>query len=137
MQMSSQTEAFFKQYASAFNQGCSKSLVQLFQTPSVIMSDDAKTVFTSGQEIAFAFEALMIKFKQAGISTHLPKISQIIRLSDTIVFVNVVWQMLDVAEKIVFSCSSSYTLQEVDKELKIIVSVIDDGDKALASLLHD
>lgn len=135
--MSSQTESFFQQYASAFNQGCSKSLAQLFQTPSVIMSDEAKTVFSSGQEIAVAVDALMTKFKKAGISTHQPKISQIIRLSDTIMFVNVIWQMLDAAEKLVFSCSSSYTLQQVNKELKIIVSVNDDGDKALASLLKE
>jgi len=135
--MSSQTEAFFQQYASAFNQGCSKSLAQLFQTPSVIMSDETKAVFSSGQEITSAVEALMMKFKQAGISIHLPKISQTIRLSDTIVFVNVLWQMLDAAEQIVFSCSSSYTLQQVDRELKIIVSVNDDGDKALARLLQD
>lgn len=133
--MSKQTESFFEQYALAFQQGNSKTLAELFLTPTVIMSDEAKTVFSSAQDIVLAIESLIDKFNQAGITTHLPKVSQIIRLSDTIMFANVYWRMLDAAEQLVFACSTSYTLQRVDDSLKIIVSVNDEGEKELAKLL--
>jgi len=130
--MSGNTEAFLKRYAQAFEQNDATLAASFCLLPTVIMSDENKIVFDKRADLTLTFQRLIDNFNRAGVVKHLPQISQTIRLSATLMFINMRWHYYDKNNELCFACAASYTLQKKDNEdLKIIVTVMDDKQKTL------
>lgn len=133
--MSTQSQEFFSEYARAYESYDAEGVAALYFTPSVIMSDETKNVYTSQNAVAQVIDELMDKLQSVGVTYFEPDVCQTMRLSENIMFANVKWTFKnDTGEKL-FSCFVSYTLQCENESLKIIVSVIDDEERELEKLL--
>ncbi len=129
------SEHFLDIYAKALNTFDPKKVASFCLPPIIIMNDRSKKVMTSEEELEQAFSRMFAKFKQAGIKKFVPKLQQTMRLSDTLFFSKMRWQFYDEQEQLRFGCATSYTLQKMpDKQLKIIVVVIDDDENKLADI---
>lgn len=129
------SELFFDEYAKTYQRYDEHAIADYYLIPAVIMSDDRKQVFASESDIADHVRSLMDKLVQVGVRHCRPQVANAMRLSENITFVNVRWTFLDDCNEKVFSCFVSYTLQKVDNDLKIIISVIDDEEQHLTELL--
>lgn len=135
--MLSNTEAFLKRYAQAFEQNDAALAASYCLLPTVIMSDESKIVFDKFDDLTCTFQRLIDILNNAGVVKLLPQISQTIRLSATLMFINMRWQFYDKNNDLCFTCAASYTLQKKDNDdLKIIVTVIDDNENALEKLFQ-
>lgn len=129
------SEYFLELYANALNSFDSKKIASYCLPPTIIMTDDNKKVLACIEELESAVSRTIAKFKSAGIKSFVPKLQQTMRLSDSLFFSKMRWQFYDTNEQLRFSCATSYTLQKMpDKQLKIIVAVIDDDEKKLAEV---
>ncbi|MFT4789875.1 MAG: hypothetical protein ACI95X_002715 [Paraglaciecola sp.] len=129
------SEYFLDIYATALNTFDPKQVVSFCLPPTIIMSDKSKKVITSEQELEHTFSQIFTKLKQAGIKKFVPKLQQTMRLSDTLFFSKMRWQFYDEQDQLCFGCAMSYTLQKMpDKQLKIIVTVIDDDENKLTDI---
>jgi hypothetical protein len=129
------TETFLDDYAKALNTFDPKNIASFCLPPTIIMNDTSKKVMNSDKELEQAFSRMLTMLKQAGIKKFVPKLQQTMRLSDTLFFSKMRWQFFDEQGQLRFGCATSYTLQKMpDKQLKIIVAVIDDDEKKLAHI---
>ena len=129
------SEYFLDMYAKALNTFDPKNIASFCLPPTIVMNDKGKKVINSEEELEQAFSRMFVKFSQAGIKTFVPKLQQTMRLSDTLFFSKMRWQFFDEQGQLCFGCSTSYTLQKMpDKQLKIIVAVIDDDENKLADV---
>ncbi|MCY7297016.1 DUF6841 family protein [Alteromonas sp. a30] len=134
--MAVSTLAFFNAYAEAYESYSPEAVAKMYFTPSVVVSDDRKTVFTSDEELFEHIQSLMNRLKAVGVTHCVPEVCQTMRLAEHILFSNVNWSFTDEDGQHVFSCFVSYTLQVGDDNLKVIVSVIDDEERELAKLTN-
>tara|TARA_R110002111_G_scaffold131120_1_gene196093 strand:- start:205 stop:621 length:417 start_codon:yes stop_codon:yes gene_type:complete len=129
------SQHFLEIYAKALNTFDPKKVASFCLPPTIVMNDKNKKVIASEAEIEQAVSRMFAKFNQAGIKTFVPKLQQTMRLSDTLFFSKMRWQFYDTHEQLCFGCATSYTLQIMpDKQLKIIVAVIDDDENKLADI---
>jgi hypothetical protein len=127
--------SFLDIYAKALNSFDPKKIASFCLPPTIIMTDNSKKVMASEAELEHAISRTVAQFKLAGIKTFVPKLQQTMRLSDSLFFSKMRWQFYDAHERLCFSCATSYTLQKMpDKQLKIIVAVIDDDENKLADI---
>lgn len=133
--MPQNTQAFFDKYAKAYRAYDANAVAELYFIPAVIMSDDNKDVFSSTQDVVMYVERLMVRLRKIGAVDFVPHVCQTMRLSDNILFSNVKWSFYAEGKKPLFSCYVSYTLQFVENDLKVIVTVMDDEERELAKLL--
>ena len=97
-------ETFLDDYAKALNTFDTKNIGNFFLSPTIIMNDKSKKVMYSDEELEQASSRMFAKLSQVSIKKFMPKLQQTVRLS--------------------------YNLQKMpDKQLKIIVAVIDDDDE--------
>lgn len=129
-------DEFFNKYAEAYESGDAQKVAERYFTPSVIMSDDSKLVFSTLEMLHDHFEVLLEKLERIGASSFEPEVCQTMRLSDTIIFATVRWYFYDEDQCQLFSSYVSYTLQHVEDDLRIVVSVTDDEDRQLGELLE-
>ena len=134
--MSVSTLAFFNAYADAYESYSPEAVAMLYFTPSVVVSDDRKMVFTSNDELIEHIRSLMNRLQAVGVAHCVPEVCQTMRLAEHILFSNVNWSFTDDEGQHVFSSFVSYTLQVEDDNLKVIVSVIDDEERELTKLLE-
>ncbi|PKH00548.1 hypothetical protein [Paraglaciecola sp. MB-3u-78] len=128
-------EYFLDIYAKALNTFDPKKVASFCLTPTIIMSDKSKKVITSELELEHAISQMFANFKQSGIKTFTPKLQQTMRLSDSLFFSKMRWQFFNEQDQLCFGCATSYTLQKMpDKQLKIIVAVIDDDENKLETI---
>ena len=131
------SEHFLDIYAKALNSFDPKNIASFCLPPTIIMSDKRKKVMTSEEQLEHAFIRIFAKFNQAGIKKFVPKLQQTMRLSDTLFFSKMRWQFFDEQDQLCFGCATSYSLQKMpDKQLKIIVAVIDDDENKLANIFN-
>ncbi|MFQ3190012.1 MAG: hypothetical protein ACI936_001140 [Paraglaciecola sp.] len=126
---------FLDIYAKALNTFDSKKVASFCIPPTIIMNDKSKRVITNEEELEHTLSQMFANFNQAGIRKFVPKLQQTMRLSDSLFFSKMRWQFLDEKDQLCFSCATSYTLQKMpDKQLKIIVAVIDDDENKLTDI---
>ena len=129
------SEHFLNLYAQALNTFNPKEIASFCIAPTIVMNDQTKKVMVSEDELEQTFSRILKKFEQVGIKTFVPKLQQTMRLSDSLFFSKVRWKFYDKQEQLCFGCAVSYTLQKMpNKQLKIIVVVIDDDEKKLAEI---
>jgi hypothetical protein len=129
------SETFLDDYAKALNTFDPKKIASFCLPPTIIMNDKSKKVINSDEELEQASSRMFAKLSQAGIKKFVPKLQQTVRLSDTLFFSKMRWQFYDDKDQLCFGCATSYTLQKMpDKQLKIIVAIIDDDENKLADI---
>ena len=129
------SEYFLGNYAKALNSFDPRKVASFCLPPTIIMNDKGKRVINTEDELEKVICRMLAKFNQAGIKTFVPKLQQTMRLSDTLFFSKMRWQFYDQQEQFCFGLATSYTLQKMpDKQLKIIVAVIDDDEAKLADV---
>lgn len=134
--MPTATDQFFKEYAIAYDNDSAQDVVNLYHTPAVLISEESKKVYSSKDDLVGYFENLIMELQTLDIVRHEAKVMQLMKLSESIIFTNVTWTFFNPSEDVVFSCMVSYTLQRMEDEgLAIIIAVLDDEEKQLASLL--
>ncbi|MFT6284048.1 MAG: hypothetical protein ACJAXM_000512 [Arenicella sp.] len=128
---------FLDIYATALNSFNAKNVASFCIPPTIIMNDKSKKVITSDEELEHALSKMFANFKQASIKKFVPNLQQTMRLSKSLFFSNMRWQFFDAQDQLCFSCATSYTLQKMpDKQLKIIVAVIDDDENKLTDIFN-
>ncbi|MFT6777945.1 MAG: hypothetical protein ACJAV1_001871 [Paraglaciecola sp.] len=128
-------ETFLDDYAKALNTFDPKNIGNFFLSPTIIMNDKSKKVMNSEEELEQASSRMFAKLSQVGIKKFVPKLQQTVRLSNTLFFSKMRWQFYDDKDQLCFGCTTSYNLQKMpDKQLKIIVAVIDDDENKLANI---
>ena len=126
---------FLDIYAKALNSFDPKKIASFCLPPTIVMTDNSKKVMANEEELEHAISRTIAKFKLAGITSFVPKLQQTMRLSDSLFFSKMRWQFYDANEQLCFGCATSYTLQKMpNKQLKIIVAVIDDDEHKLADV---
>jgi hypothetical protein len=132
------SERFLDIYAKALNTFDPKKIASYCLPPTITMNDSIKKVMANEDELEQAISYMMTKFSHAGVKTFVPRLQQTMRLSDTLFFSKIRWQFYDAKEQLCFGCSTSYTLQKMpDKQLKIIVAVIDDDENKLTEIFKN
>ncbi|MCC2616806.1 hypothetical protein LJ739_11190 [Aestuariibacter halophilus] len=135
--MSSQAERFFEGYQQALNANDAAAMTALHQTPSIFVSDQTKRVCSQVDDIRTVNQSMIDGINNAGASRCEALVNQAMRLSDSVFFVNVRWQLFDQADKKLSVCHCSYTLQrDAAGDLHIIVAVLDDEDKLFSAMLN-
>jgi hypothetical protein len=123
------SECFLDIDAKALNTFAPKKVASFCLRPTIIMSDKSKKIITSEIELEHVISQMFANFKQVGIKTFMLILQQTMGLSDTLFFSKMRWQFFDEHDQHCFGCATSYTLQKMpDKQLKIIVAVIDDDE---------
>ncbi|GAC13952.1 hypothetical protein [Aliiglaciecola lipolytica] len=129
-------EQFFKGYATTLDQGLLVQLSDFSGKSLVFVTDDTKQICHSDAEIINVHETILKALQAGSVTKHVPKIIQSMRLSESVLFVKVRWDLYDQNEKLLFSCYCSYTLQTDEETLfKILVIVLDDEQKQLSELI--
>ena len=134
------SECFLDTDAKALNTFAPKKVTSFCLRPTNIMRDISKKIITSEVELEHVISQMFTNFKQVCIKTFMPKLQQTMGLSDSLFFSKMRWQFIDDHDQLCFGCATSYTLQsKPDKQLKIIVAVIDDENQreAISPLLSD
>lgn len=128
-------QTFLLEYAEALDTRDVDRLTGFCLLPTVVMNDQQKILFNNQAQLTEACETMMQRMAQAKVVKNTPKLSQAIRLSDTLYFIKMRWLFLDKSDTLLFSCPTSYTLQRVgDNGFKIIVAVVDPDENAMLQL---
>ncbi|GAC25486.1 MAG: hypothetical protein CL579_14525 [Alteromonadaceae bacterium] len=129
---------FLQDYAHALDRRDEERLIDFCLLPTVVMNDHDKRVFIHGEDLAKSCHVMVKRLQEAEIVYHKPNLTQAIRLSDSLHFLKMRWQFLDKDKQVIFTCATSYTLQQVkDGSLKIIVAVVDDDRKSIFSFFSN
>ena len=129
------TKNFLDSYAQALNTFDAKLAAEFYLPPTIIMNDHGKKVMTTEAEVQESFERTLGQLQQVGVTKLVPKLNQTIRLSDSLYFSKTQWQFFDKQDNLLFGCATSFTLQMMpDKNLRIIVVVVDDTENALSKI---
>lgn len=129
------SEHFLNIFAKALNTFDPKEIASFYLSPTIFMNDHTKSVVTNEEKLEQRLNQVFEKFADKGIKKFEPKLQQTMRLSDSLFFSKVRWKFYDNQEQLCFSCAASYTLQKMpDKQLKIIVVVIDDDENKLTDI---
>ncbi len=135
--MASQSETFFTEYADALNSNDPILITEFHVMPSVFVTDSAKIVCNDQAKVVEVYQRMLESLNNNGELTHMPQVNQAMRLSESVIFCNVRWQCMDKDDKLVFSSTCSYTLQNDSAgKLKIIVVVLDGEEKFLSKVAN-
>jgi hypothetical protein len=130
------SEQFLQNYAKAFEQNDPALAASFCLLPTLVVSDDRRAVFEDRADLIASFQGLIDILDTANVVKHEPEIKKFIRLSPSIIFINMRWQFYDENAICCLTCSASYTLQKLPGgELKIIIAVLDD-DKSIQKLFR-
>lgn len=128
-------QTFLTDYAEALDSHNIERLTDFCLLPTVVMNDQQKILFHNREQLTKACATLIEQMIQAKVVKNTPKLSQAIRLSDTLYFIKMRWLFLDKSDTVLFSCPTSYTLQKVGENgFKIIVAVVDPDENVMLSL---
>ncbi|TDF38455.1 hypothetical protein EYS14_12325 [Alteromonadaceae bacterium M269] len=129
------TQQFFAAFAEAYNEKDAELIAANYRQPCVMMSDDKKDVYSTEAEITYYAEQLLQRFAEVGAVGHAASVMHCLRMSESVLFTQVRWEASDAEGTRLFGCCVSYTIQ-VDAEggLKIMMSLLDEEDKALSEL---
>ncbi|WP_340680646.1 hypothetical protein [Paraglaciecola sp.] len=128
-------QQFLNDFAEALNGNELEQAARFSLFPSIIMGDHNKSVFNSRRELEAIFRRFIVGLNANGIVKLVPQVKQTMRLSDSLLFSNIRWQLLAQDGQLRLSASSSYTIQKMpDQQLKIIITVIDDEEKQLMKI---
>ena len=128
-------QQFLNEFADTLSGNKPDQASQFCLFPSIIMGDHSKSVFNSQRELEAIFRRFIAGLNANGIVKLVPQVKQTMRLSDSLLFSNIRWQLFDKDNQLKLSAASSYTMQLVeDQQLKIIITVIDDEEKQLEKI---
>lgn len=129
---STEVQQFLTEFAQAFTLNEPEKAVEFCSLPSIIIGDNGKRVVNSKSELAAFYTQFITTLQKSGIVKFEPTVNKTMRLSDTLFFTNIKWQLYDKNNTLFVQGSSSYTLQKMENgDFKIIITVIDDEEKQL------
>jgi hypothetical protein len=127
---------FLMGFAETFLQDKPELAANCCVVPNIIIGEQNKCVFNSRKELENLFMDFSNALVMQGITGFLPIINQTLRLSDSLYFTNMRWQLIDSNNEVSITWATSYTLQQMeDGQLKIIITVVDDDHQQLKKLL--
>jgi hypothetical protein len=127
---------FLMGFAETFLQDKPELAANCCVVPNIIIGEQNKCVFNSRKELENLFMDFSNALVMQGITGFLPIINQTLRLSDSLYFTNMRWQLIDSNNEVSITWATSYTLQRMeDGQLKIIITVVDDDHQQLKKLL--
>lgn len=131
-------KAFFDAFADAYDNKNPDSVAACYRQPCVLMSDDNKHMYSTREEITDFAEHVLERFEKIGAVNHVASVIHSLKMSEDIVFVQVKWEASDKNHARLFGCHVSYTMKvDAQGALKIMISVLDDEEKALSQLLGE
>lgn len=135
--MKQSSQEFFDIYMKAYDQFSAEDVAELYYVPSIIMSEDQKNVMITKEQVIESIQSLMDNLKKIGVVSHKFEILQSMRLSESILFTNVKWLLLNDNNEQLFTCHVSYTLQRSKSgELLVVASVLDDEESQILKLME-
>ncbi|MFQ3236874.1 MAG: hypothetical protein ACI9C4_002448 [Paraglaciecola sp.] len=128
-------QRFLTDYAQALDSQNVEQLTNFCLLPTVVMNDQQKILFKDREKLIKVHGSLIEQLVEAKVAKNTPKLSQVIRLSDTLCFIKMRWLFLDKNDGLLFSCPASYTLKRMgDNNFSIIVAVVDPDKNVKLSL---
>jgi ketosteroid isomerase-like protein len=129
---------FFEAFSDAYGDKNAERIAECYRQPCVLMSDDKKHMYSTRQEITDFANHVLARFEKVGAVNHAATVLHSLKMSDDIIFVQVKWEASDESHTRLFGCHVSYTLKIDNQDsLKIMISVLDDEEKALSQLLDE
>lgn len=136
--MAVNTDEFFARYQKAVNAKDAEEVAQFHMLPSVFVLDDIRRVATTREELLQIQTRFLNALSMQSIDSVEASVNQAIVMSDNVIFANVKWDFKGADNTVKLTSFCSYTMQIEDEDrLNIIVAVIDDQDKVLASLMTE
>jgi hypothetical protein len=127
---------FLMDFAGTFLQDKPELAANFCIVLNIIIGEQNKRVLNSKTELENFFMGFSEVLAMQGITSFLPIINQILRLSDSLYFTNIRWRLMDCHNLVIITWATSYTLQKMeDGQLKIIVTVVDDDHQQLKTML--
>ncbi|MEP7706301.1 hypothetical protein [Paraglaciecola sp. 25GB23A] len=127
---------FLMDFAGTFLQDKPALAANYCVVPNIIIGEQNKRVLNSKKELENFFMGFSEVLAMQGITSFLPIINQILRLSDSLYFTNIRWRLMDCHNEVIITWAASYTLQKTeDGQLMIIVTVVDDDHQQLKTML--
>lgn len=128
-------QQFIDQYAETLSKGSAELAAGFHLVPSVFMGDHSKQVLQNKNELEKILTSILSRCTEAGIVLYQAEVNQTMRLSDSLFFTTMRWNLYDADNQLRISFTASYTMQELeDGNLKIIVTVVDDDKKQLEGI---
>lgn len=126
--MKEQVVAFFEGYAETFRHYQVEHLAEYYHIPCMMMSSHHKQAITQPEQLNQYISTLFSKYREIALAELIPDVDQYFCLSEKVFFVTVKWRFQGADEQELFSCQSSYTLQDNGDDLRIVAAVVDDEE---------
>jgi ketosteroid isomerase-like protein len=134
----SDIKQFFDAFAQAYDDKSAERIAACYRQPCVMMSYEKKQMYASRKEITEFANHVLSRFERVGAVNHSASVMHSLKMSDDVFFVQVRWDASDKGRERLFGCYVSYTMKLDPKHgFKIMISVLDDEEKALSQLLDD
>ncbi len=127
---------FFEVFARAYDEKSAESIAACYRQPCVLMSDDKQHMYSTREEVLEFANHVLQRFDKLGAVNHSASVIHSLKMSEDVLFVQVKWEASNEERERLFGGHASYTMK-VDSEgsLKIMISVLDDEEKAMSQLL--
>lgn len=129
-------QPFFQRYAKAYIDGDLASFSQLVSLPSMLLAGDSKTLLTDADCLQRNILSRVSLYRQHGVVKADFVLQHQLRLSEQLQFASVYWRFYDSADKVLFTCHTSYTLQWQQSQWSVVAIILDDEDAAYNRLVN-
>ncbi|WP_100642005.1 hypothetical protein [Alteromonas facilis] len=126
---------FFKALSGAMSEVSLSELLAFYHVPCVFVSNEDKTICSTTEEVTQRLAKLFERCQQANAIQHEANIVHAMKLSDSVLFAKVNWDIKNRQNDVCLTCSTSYTVEKGGEfGFDIIVSVIDEEERAIEDI---
>jgi hypothetical protein len=103
---------FLEMFALSLTEGATDSIARMWETPALIIGDDAVHPITDRADLADMFAGAREHYNSAGVTDTRPEIIRLDEITDKVVIVRVRWPWLDDEGNELGAEVSTYTLRQ-------------------------
>lgn len=123
-------EQFFQHYTTAYINTDLDSFSRLISLPSMLLAGNNKTLLTDTLSLQNYILCRVSRYRELGVATADFILQHQLRLSEQLHFASLYWRFYDALGKVLFTCHTSYTLQQQQGQWQVVAIIIDDEDAA-------
>lgn len=103
---------FLEMFALALTEGATEAIAQMWETPALVVSDEAVQSIGEREELLDMFAGAREHYNSAGVTDTRPEIIRLDEITDKVVIVRVRWPWLDDEGNELGGECSTYTLRQ-------------------------
>lgn len=122
---------FLEMFALSLTEGATEAIAQMWETPALVISDEAVLSITEREELNDMFAGAREHYNSAGVTDTRPEVVRLDEITDKVVMVRVRWPWLDDEGNELGAECSTYTLRQSSAGEWKIRAVVMHGAEAL------